>query len=75
MAFTSCTNQFHFPKNARKGLKLVSTMVLKKWNTNSRLQHSVRKNKTTLRDVPLLPEIVVIHLLSNRIFRELFRKW
>ena len=59
MAFTSCTNQFHFPKNGRKGLKLVSTMVLKKWNTNFRLQHSVRKNKTTLQDVPLLPEIFV----------------
>ena len=48
MAFTSCTNQFHFPKNGRKGLKLVSTIVLK--NT---------KNKSTLQDVPLLPQIFV----------------
>ena len=48
MAFTSCTNQFHFPKNGRKGLKLVSTIVLK--NT---------KNKCTLQDVPLLPHIFV----------------
>ena len=28
-----------------------------KWNTNFRLEHSVRKNRTTLSDVPLLPDI------------------
>ena len=31
----------------RNGLKLVSKMALKKWNTYFRLQHSSRKNKTT----------------------------
>ena len=41
----------------RNGLKLVSKMALKKWNTYFRLQHSVRKNKTTFSDVQLLPEI------------------
>ena len=33
-----CTNQFHLPKNSREGLKLVSKMALKKWNTNFRLE-------------------------------------
>ena len=28
-------------------LKLVSSIALKKWNTNFRLEHSVRKNRTT----------------------------
>ena len=34
IAFTVCINQFHFPKNDREGLKLVSNMALRKWNTN-----------------------------------------
>ena len=34
IAFTICTNQFHFPKNGREGLKLVSNLALRKWNTN-----------------------------------------
>ena len=50
-----CTNQFQLPKNGRKGLKLVSKMALKKWNTNFRL--SARKNRTTFSDVPLLSPI------------------
>ena len=50
-----CTNQFQLPKNGREGLKLVSKMAVKKWNTNFRL--SVRKNRTTFSDVPLLPDI------------------
>ena len=28
-------------------------MALKKWNTNFRLEHSVRKNRTTFLDFPL----------------------
>ena len=70
----------HFPKNDREGVKMVSKMTLKKWNTNFRLEHFVRKNRTTFSDVPLLSEIchwndptqkVVFHL-TNRIFRKLF---
>ena len=57
IAFTICTNQFHLPKNDREGLKLVSKIALKKSNTNFRLEYSVRKNRTTFSDVPLLPEI------------------
>ena len=34
IVFTICTNQFHLPENGREGLKLVSNMALKKWNTN-----------------------------------------
>ena len=33
IAFTICTNKFHFPKNDRKGLKMVSKMALKKGDT------------------------------------------
>ena len=47
MAFTIYTNQSHLPKNDREGLKLVSKMALKKWNTTFRLAYSVRKNRTT----------------------------
>ena len=50
-----CTNQFQLPKNGREGLKLVSKMALKKWNTNFRL--FVRKNRSSFSDVPFLPEI------------------
>lgn len=32
--FDICRNQFHLPQNGGKGLKLVSKMVLKKWNMN-----------------------------------------
>ena len=47
MAFTISTNQSHLPKNDREGLKLVSKMALKNWNTTFRLAYSVRKNRTT----------------------------
>ena len=47
IVFTICTNQFHLPKNDREGLKLVSKMTLKKWTTNFRLEHSLRKKRTT----------------------------
>ena len=57
IAFTICTNQFHTPRNDREGLKLVLKMALKKWNTNFRLEYSVREKRTTFSDVPLLPEI------------------
>ena len=40
-----------------EGLKLVSKMALKKWNSNFRFQQSVRKNRTTFSGVPLLREI------------------
>ena len=51
------TNQFHLPKNGREGLKLVSRMASKKWNTNFHLEYSTRKNRTTFSDVPLISEI------------------
>ena len=57
IAFTICSNQFHLPKNGCEGLKLVSKMALKEWNTNFRLEYSIRKNRTTFSDVLLLPEI------------------
>ena len=47
--------QFHLPENDRKRLKLLSKMSFKKWNTNFHLEYSVRKNRTTFSDVPLLP--------------------
>ena len=34
IVFTICTNQFHLLENDSEGLKLVSNMALKKWNTN-----------------------------------------
>ena len=55
IAFNIGTNQFNLPKN--EGLKLVSKMALKKWNTNFRLEYSIRKNRTTFSDVPLLSGI------------------
>lgn len=32
MAFIVCTNQFHFPKNGREGLNLISKMALNKFS-------------------------------------------
>ena len=55
IAFKICTNQFNLPKN--EALKLVSKVALKKWNTNFRLEYSIRKNRTTFSDVPLFPRI------------------
>ena len=57
IAFTICTVQFHLTENGREGLKLVSKVASRKWNTNLRLEYFVRKNRTTFSDVPLLPEI------------------
>ena len=51
------TNQFHLPKNGREGLNMVSNMAMKKWNTTFRREHSVRRNRTTFSDVPLLPNV------------------
>ena len=75
-----CTNQFQLPKNGREGLKLVSKMALKKWNTNFRL--SVRKNRTTFSDVPLLTDIFRWDKPKSRVpftfqtdFSETFCKW
>ena len=75
-----CTNQFQLPKNGREGLKLVSKMALKKWNTNFRL--SVRKNRTTFSDVPLLTDIFRWDNPKSRVpftfkmdFSETFCKW
>ena len=56
-AFTTCTNQIHLPENDREGLKPVLKLILKKWNTNFRLEYSARKNRTTFSDVSLLPQI------------------
>ena len=56
IAFTICTNQSYLPKNGQETPKLVLT-TLKKWNTNCRLEHSVRKNRATFSDIPLLPKI------------------
>ena len=58
IAYTIGTNQFHLPKNGREGLKLISKMDLKEWDTNFRVEYSIRKNRTTFSDVPLLPEIL-----------------
>ena len=74
-AFTICANQLHLPKNDREGLKLFLKMALNKCNTNFRLEYSVRKNRTTFSNVPLLrwndPKCHV-HLLSKGIFRKRF---
>ena len=82
IAFTICTNQFHLPKNGREGLKLVSKMALKEWNTNCRLEYSIRKNRTTFSDVPLLPEVFRWDDPKSRVpfifqtgFPENFCKW
>ena len=79
IAYTIATNQFHLPKNGREGLKLLSKMDLKEWDTNFRVEYSIRKNRTTYSDVPLLPcrnsplgtpKKFVFHLLCNRISRK-----
>ena len=45
------TNRFHLPKNGAKNIPETGI------NTNFRLEHSVRENRTTFSDVLLLPEI------------------
>ena len=71
---------FIFRKMTAKAWRWCQRWLWKKWNTNFRLEHFVRKNRTTFSDVPLLSEIchwndptqkVVFHL-TNRIFRKLF---
>ena len=42
-----CSKQFHLQEDGREGLKLVSKLALKKWNTNFRLRHSVQKKRAT----------------------------
>ena len=71
------TNWLHLPKNSREGRKLVSNMTLKKWNTNFRLEDSVRKNRTALSDEfhcsrkfsAGMTQKGVYHLLFDQIFR------
>ena len=82
IAFTICTNQFHLLKNGREGLKLVSKMALKEWNTNFRLEYSIQKNKTTFQMFPLLLEIFhwenpksLVPFIFQPDFPENFCKW
>ena len=78
IAFTIYTNQFHLPKNDRKGLKPVSNMALKKRNTNLGLEYSVRKKglpfqmfRCSRKFSAGMTQKVVFHLHSNRILRRL----
>ena len=76
IAFIICTNRFHLPKNRREGLKLVSKIALMKWNTNFRLEHCDRENRS---GIPFQTfrcsrkfsagktRKVIFHFLSNRI--------
>ena len=48
IAFTICTNQFHWLKNGRENLKLVWRVALKK-------RHTDRKNRKTFSDIPVDP--------------------
>ena len=62
------------PRRAETGIKL---KAWKKWNANFRLEYSVRKNRTTFSDVPLLPEIFCwndpkIHFLALLVHSLLF---
>ena len=62
IVFTICTNQFFQKKIIKrcKSLKLISKMGFNKFNTNFRLEHSLRRKnlRTAFLDVPLLlPEI------------------
>ena len=52
IVFSICTNQVPLSKNGRESLKLVSKMRFHQRNTHFRLEHSVRKNRTTFPDVP-----------------------
>ena len=44
-------------KMAARACNWYQRLGLNKWNTNFRLEHFVRKNRTTFSDVTLLPEI------------------
>ena len=78
IAFTICTDQFHLTENGREGLKLVSKMALRKWNTNFRLEYFVRKTGLPFQMFRCSQKFsvgktqkVVFHLLSNRISRKI----
>ena len=65
------------PRRPETSLNL--KVALKKWNTNFRLEYSVRKNRPTFSDVRYSRKFsdgttqkVVFHFLTNRIFRKLF---
>ena len=65
-----------------RSLKPVSKMTLKKLNTKFCLEYPVRKNRTTLTDVPLLLEIFRWNDQKNHVpftfqpdFPESFCKW
>ena len=67
-----------YRKKAAKAWNWVST----KWNTNFWLENSVRKNRTTFSDVPLLPEVFRWSEPNSRAlfpfqpdFPETFCKW
>ena len=82
IAFTICTNQFPLPKNSREGLKLVSKMALKKWNTNFRLEHSVQKKRDYLFRCSVAPGQFPLEQPKSRVpftvhpdFPEPFCKW
>ena len=45
-----------FQINGRESLKLVPEMAVKKWNTNFRLEHAVRKNRNPISYNPFLQE-------------------
>ena len=61
IAFTICVIQWHLPKNEREGLKPVSKMALKKWNSNFQLEYSVRKKQ----DYLFRPFVVSVNFLLN----------
>ena len=79
IVFTTCTNQFHLPKNGREGLKLVSNIALKKWNTNfcwdiqsGKSGLSFQMYRCSWKFSAGTTKKVMFRLLSNRIFRNLF---
>ena len=56
--------------------------ALKKWNTNFRLEYSIRRNRTTFSGVPMLPEIFRWEDPNSRVpytfqldLPEIFCKW
>ena len=58
IVFAICTNQLHLPKKtAAKGWNRYQRWALRKWNTDFRLEHSNRENRTTFLEVPLLLDV------------------
>ena len=80
----SCRNrvyhlELHLPKYGREGLKLVSKMAFKKWNTNFGWNIPIGKTGLLFQTFRCSRKFstetirnVVFHQLSNRIFRTLF---